>query len=461
LSCVESNSPSIIDYNLQKNPNIHLETIQEVSEISGTSISNVKPVDSVSNQIDNNESIKKKSLSWCFLIHLFLVKLRVLGFLSSFPRLLRNFRFSLLVIIISVESILVSVFVHYMILYSQNVYQLTESTASILVGAIIVPAAIIGALLGGFIVNKFKLDIIGLTRLILSSSTIVLAGILITMLIRCESAPSIGIDLNEQGFLKNAYICNKTCSQCNYNYNPVCDEQSGFSYVSACYAGCSNSTSTNIFFNCSCTSSGQIVQNKCSNKCNTNFIIFLIILFILVTAESICLTPITILLLKLIDKQLHPFGLGVMRMSSVLIANVPTPLLLSYGFSQTCVLWETDICTGNKNKNGNCLEYNNNSFHFVLFGTLLGVKTFAWLLMIWFTIHIHRSYIFRSRFRNSINLNHDITAPKAVYQKNKHQRQISSVPVSIKDLSVNGNINQSVKKTSQVVLIRHNKTSSY
>ena len=81
--------------------------------------------------------------------------------------------------------------------------------------------------------------------------------------------------------------------------------------------------------------------------------------------------------------------------------------------------------------------------------------------MIWFTIHIHRSYIFRSRFRNSINLNHDITAPKAVYQQNKHQRQISSVPTSIRDLSINSDIDQNVIKNSQIILIRHNKTSSY
>lgn len=188
-------------------------------------------------------------------------------------------------------------------------------------------------------------------------------------------------------------------------------------------------------------------------------------LFILVAAESICLTPITILLLKLINKDLHPFGLGVMRMSNVLIANIPTPLLLSYGFEQTCILWKTDACTGERNKDGKCLEYNVNSFHYVLFGTLLGVKSVAWLLMIWFSIHIHRSYIFRSKYTNSITLNHDLTAPKFSNQTSRHKRQISTVPVSIDTLIANSNSRRKKRlnkdSDSPIVLIRHNKTSSY
>lgn len=75
------------------------------------------------------------------------------------------------------------------------------------------------------------------------------------------------------------------------------------------------------YSNCSCTVTGSVNNDKCSKGCDTNLIIFLIVLFILVAAESICLTPITILLLKLIDKELHPFGLGVMRMANVLLGK--------------------------------------------------------------------------------------------------------------------------------------------
>jgi hypothetical protein len=79
-----------------------------------------------------------------------------------------------------------------MVLYAQTVYQLSSSTSSILIGAVVIPAAIFGAILGGLIVKKFSLEVIGSARLILGSSTVVLAGILITTLIRCETTTSIG-----------------------------------------------------------------------------------------------------------------------------------------------------------------------------------------------------------------------------------------------------------------------------
>ena len=97
----------------------------------------IRPIDSVSAHIKpEDESVKKKSTSLWLRIHLLMLKLRLMGFFSSFPRLLRNFRFTLLTLIISFEAILVSVFIHYMIIYSQSVYQLSESTSSILVGSI-------------------------------------------------------------------------------------------------------------------------------------------------------------------------------------------------------------------------------------------------------------------------------------------------------------------------------------
>ena len=48
-------------------------------------------------------------------------------------------------------------------------------------------------------------------------------------------------------------------------------------------------------------------------------IIFLIVLFIVVATESMCLTPATILVLKIIDKPLQSFALGVMRCVNTLL----------------------------------------------------------------------------------------------------------------------------------------------
>lgn len=61
--------------------------------------------------------------------------------------------------------------------------------------------------------------------------------------------------------------------------------------------------------------------NQCSRHCDSKLIVFLIVLFIVVAAESLCLTPATITILKLIDKPLQPFALGVLRCANILIGE--------------------------------------------------------------------------------------------------------------------------------------------
>lgn len=84
----------------------------------------------------------------------------------------------------------------------------------------------------------------------------------------------------------------------------------------------------------------------------------------MVLLESVTLTPITILLMKLVDKPLQAFSLGVARMANVLIAYIPAPIVLSYFIDKTCVLWKY-ACNGDK---GTCLEYDIREFHFTIFG---------------------------------------------------------------------------------------------
>jgi hypothetical protein len=125
-------------------------------------------------------------------------KLKIGGFVKSLLKLLTNFRYVLLIVILSFECIIISIFTHYMILYSQHVYKISNSRSSIMVGGIIVPAAIVGAIFGGLVVNKMKLFIGGCTRLILISSIVVVTGIFVLIFIRCENPPSSGIDLATQ-----------------------------------------------------------------------------------------------------------------------------------------------------------------------------------------------------------------------------------------------------------------------
>jgi hypothetical protein len=63
-------------------------------------------------------------------------------------------------------------------------------------------------------------------------------------------------------------------------------------------------------------------EGACSDGCEAKFVIFLIILFIVVCFEALCITPVTMLILKLIDKPYQSFSLGILRCANLLIGLV-------------------------------------------------------------------------------------------------------------------------------------------
>ncbi len=314
---VNTNSSKTNELNITSSSSQTASNGQTEAVISASSSSNSTP------ETTQNEKTKKnKNCCAAFLCNIFNLKLK--GFVSSFFKLIINIRYSLLILIMSIECILIAIFTHYLIIYSQNIFQISSSRSSILVGGVIVPAAIVGALLGGVIVRKFDLYIEGCTRLIMLSSIVVVAGICILLFVKCEGTVSYGIN-TASGSLSPTSDCNKNCN-CNSDYNPVCGIDK-ITYASPCLAGCI-SGNLSSFFNCTCVVSvnktlGAPDANlgACNKDCNTKLIVFLTVLFIVVTAESLCLTPITMLLLRLVDTPLQPFALGVLRMANILIGN--------------------------------------------------------------------------------------------------------------------------------------------
>lgn len=99
---------------------------------------------------------------------------------------------------------------------------------------------------------------------------------------------------------------------------------------------------------------------------------------------------------------------------------------MSKVIDNTCILWSSANCVGDQ---GSCQEYNINFFHYVLFGTSLGVKIVSCFFLVIFSLYIHKSYVLKRRYQNSITLNHDITS--IVSSKQKYR--VDEVPIDIED----------------------------
>jgi len=189
---------------------------------------------------------------------------------------------------------------------------------------------------------------------------------------------------------------------------------------------------------------------ECSRNCGTKLIVFLIVLFVVICFEALCLTPATILLLKLIDKPLQPFGLGVMRCANVLLAYIPAPIVISQAIDTTCVLWN-EQCQGDK---GTCLEYDASKFHYILFGISASIKIISCILLIIFSMYIHKSYILKRRFRDKAILNHDITSVLTPKQKYRIDSIVASSD-SLRDLDERRKSTKTKSLANNVILRRH------
>ena len=106
-------------------------------------------------------------------------------------------------------------------------------------------------------------------------------------------------------------------------------------------------------------------------------------------------------MLKLVDKSLQSFALGLMKCLNVLLAYIPAPIVFSKLIDGTCILWNYD-CNDDQ---GTCLENDIDKFHTLFLAVALGVKAVGFILLIITFIYIHKRKIFRPIYSKNISLN--------------------------------------------------------
>lgn len=106
------------------------------------------------------------------------------------------------------------------------------------------------------------------------------------------------------------------------------------------------------------------------------------------------------ILIKIVDKQLQPLSLGLMRCINILLAYIPAPIAFSKLIDGTCILWNVE-CNDDQ---GTCLEYDLTQFHRVFLGVGLGIKGVSFIVLIIIFIYVHKKKVFRARYSSKFNL---------------------------------------------------------
>ncbi|ELW72943.1 Solute carrier organic anion transporter family member 4C1 [Tupaia chinensis] len=292
-------------------------------------------------------------------------------FPTALKSLMKNTVLMCLVLSTSSEALITTGFAAFLPKFIENQFGLTSSFAATLGGAVLIPGAALGQILGGFFVSKFKMTCKKTMKFALLTSGAALALSFVFIYANCENESFAGVSepYNGTGNLGNLTApCNANCNCLQSYYYPVCGED-GVQYFSPCFAGCLNSvskTTPKIYYNCSCIERKAEITSipesfgfeakagKCKTQC-AKLPVFLSIFLLTVIFTFMAATPITVSILRCVNQKERSLALGMQFMMLRVLGTIPGPIIFGIIIDSTCVLWDTDQC-GTK---GACWVYDN------------------------------------------------------------------------------------------------------
>ncbi|XP_053423415.1 solute carrier organic anion transporter family member 4C1 [Nycticebus coucang] len=292
-------------------------------------------------------------------------------FPAALKNLMKNTVFICLVLSSSSEALVTTGFATFLPKFIENQFGLTSSFAATLGGAVLIPGAALGQILGGFLVSKFKLACKNTMKFALFSSGVAFLLSFIFIYANCENEPFAGVSesYNGTGELGNFVApCNANCSCLRSYYYPLCGED-GVQYFSPCFAGCLNSVSKNkqkTYYNCSCIEkktklasaaeslASEAEAGRCATRC-ANLPVFLGIFLVTVIFTFMAGTPTTVSILRCVNHRQRSLALGIQFMLLRLFGTIPGPIIFGLTIDSTCILWDVNEC-GIK---GACWIYDN------------------------------------------------------------------------------------------------------
>uniref|UniRef100_A0A671QWG2 Solute carrier organic anion transporter family member n=1 Tax=Sinocyclocheilus anshuiensis TaxID=1608454 RepID=A0A671QWG2_9TELE len=239
--------------------------------------------------------------------------------------------------------------------FMEQIYGQSASRAIFLIGIMNLPAVALGIITGGFIMKKFKLNVLGATKICIGTSLLAFSSL---TTVHCQ----------------NTLIssCNTGCSCSLKHWDPIC-ASNGLTYASPCLAGCQTSTGDGrdmVFHNCTCIGESPLpfanmssVLGQCSRKsdCDYMFKFYMAVTVIGAFLSACGATPGYIILLRTINPELKSLALGIYILIVRTLGGIPPPIYFGALIDRTCLKWGTKQCGGR----GACRIYDSGAFRLV------------------------------------------------------------------------------------------------
>ncbi|KAL6106786.1 slco3a1 [Pungitius sinensis] len=305
--------------------------------------------------------------------------------------LLSNPVFTCIVLAACMEIAVVAGFAAFLGKYLEQQFNLTTSSANQLLGMTAIPCACLGIFMGGLLVKKLNLSALGAIRMAMLVNLISTACYVSFLFLGCNTGPVAGVTVtygNEtlQVGKKPEAPCISKCNCFTSSISPVCGSN-GVTYLSACFAGCTQTGSSRTTSNtpqnltgCACVSSeselATAVPGKCPMPgCQESFLIFLCVICACSLVGAMAQTPSVIILIRTVSQELKSYALGVLFLLLRLLGFIPPPLVFGAGIDSTCLFWSSDC-----GERGACLLYDNVAYRHLYVSLAIMLKSVAFLL---------------------------------------------------------------------------------
>ncbi|NXJ00280.1 SO2B1 protein, partial [Psophia crepitans] len=289
---------------------------------------------------------------------------------GDFPLvLLRNLRHPvyLLVVLAQVNlSAMVAGLATFMGKFLERQFSLTASLANMIIGAVNIPGAMVGIVVGGAILKRFQMSLRQCSAMCVLGMLLCLLLAFPLLFLGCPTQKVAGVTYSKSSeFGHHTLECNLQCNCPEKAYNPVCGSD-GVEYVSPCSAGCGvvNINADNSVLNythCSCISdrglAGFAKPGTCGTGCSHLFLPFVVLSCLAGILASTSHTPSFMLILRSIQPEDKSFAVGIQFMLLRVLAWMPGPVLYGSAIDTTCILWEKKC-----DRNAACRYYDNNLF---------------------------------------------------------------------------------------------------
>ncbi|KAJ8249854.1 hypothetical protein COCON_G00230700 [Conger conger] len=276
--------------------------------------------------------------------------------------------------------------------YIEQHYGQSASKANFLMGAINIPAVALGMFLGGVVMKKLKLSIMGAAKLAFGTSLLGYFLSLFFFAMGCDNSRVAGITVSYRGVDGISYHETSLFADCNFgcpcsgkDWDPVCGA-GGVTFVSPCLAGCQSqrgSGRNTVFEDCRCVAgpgNHSAALGHCQDRegCGRIFPYFLALSVVSSFIISLGGTPGYMLLIRSIQPELKSLALGVHTLTTRTLAGIPAPIYFGAIIDTTCLKWGHKRCGGR----GACRIYNTTTYRIAYLGLSLGLRTFSFLLCV-------------------------------------------------------------------------------